>query len=101
MNKYRFGKHPPKTDYRTLRLGDYLTAQLAAPPPSFAGPPRLYDNLHKSDPTTLFPMDGNDTLGDCTIAALGHAITTFDGLVGKQKIMPKTAAVKLYMQLTG
>jgi hypothetical protein len=22
------------------------------------------------DPTALFPMDGNDTLGDCTIAAL-------------------------------
>jgi hypothetical protein len=46
-------------------------------------------------------MDGNDTLGDCTIAALAHAITTYRGLIGKKTIMAKAAVVKLYMHLTG
>jgi hypothetical protein len=101
MNNYRFGKHPPKTDYRTLRLRDYLTAELAAPPASYDVLARVYDNLHKSDPTTLFPMDGNDTLGDCTIAALGHAITVYRGLVGKTSVPAKQTLVKLYMHLTG
>jgi len=46
-------------------------------------------------------MDGNDALGDCTIAALAHAITTYSGLVGTLKIMAKQDVTKLYMHLTG
>src|SRR5271157_672768 len=101
MSAYRFGKHPPKLDYRTLRLRNYLTPALPAPPPSYDVLPRVYEKLKMSDPTKLFPMDGNDTLGDCTIAALAHAITTFRGLVGRLNITPKAAVVKLYMHLTG
>ena len=44
---------------------------------------------------------GNDTLGDCTIAAVAHAITTYRGLVGKEKVMATQAVVKLYWHLTG
>lgn len=101
MPTYRFGKHPPKRDYRTLRLKDYLTAGLEPPPPAFDVLPKVYDKLAISDPTTLFPLDGNDTLGDCTIAALAHAATTYHGLVGKRNIMTSKAVVKLYMHLTG
>jgi hypothetical protein len=46
-------------------------------------------------------MDGNDTLGDCTIAALAHAVTTYEALIGKKKIMTKQAVVKLYLHLSG
>jgi hypothetical protein len=46
-------------------------------------------------------MDGNDQLGDCTIAALAHAVTAYRGLLGKRDIMTKSAVVKLYMHLTG
>ena len=46
-------------------------------------------------------MDGNDTLGDCTIAALAHAVTTYRGLLGSKTIMSKRDVVKLYMHLTG
>jgi len=47
-------------------------------------------------------MDGNDTLGDCTIAALAHAITVYRGLTATKKvIMSKQNVVKLYMHLTG
>ncbi len=98
---YRFGKHPPKRDYRTLRFKDYLTAQLSPPPASANTLPRVYDGLRTRDPTVLFPMDGNDTLGDCTIAALAHAETTFCGVVGAKDIMSKQAVVKLYFHLTG
>jgi hypothetical protein len=101
MQSYRFGKHPPKRDYRTLRLKSYLTAALAAPPVALNVLDRVYDKLKTSDPTKLFPMDGNDTLGDCTIAALAHAETIYSGLVGKEKIMAEKAVVKLYAHLTG
>ncbi len=101
MPGYRFGKHPPKADYRTLRFKSYLTPALAPPPPAYNVLTNVYQKLKTNDPTKLFPMDGNDTLGDCTIAALAHAVTTYEGLLGKQKIMAKTAVVKLYMRLTG
>ncbi|HET6239420.1 MAG TPA: hypothetical protein VFE41_31380 [Acetobacteraceae bacterium] len=101
MPSRRFGKHPPKIDYRTLRLRDYLTNDLPAPPPAVNTLTRVYAKLGISDPTALFPMDGNDTLGDCTIAALAHAVATYRGLLGKKDIMSKQAVVKLYMHLTG
>ena len=101
MQGYRFGKHPPKTDYRTLRFRDYVTAELAPPPAAFNVLDRVYGNLHKTDPAELFPMDGNDRLGDCTIAALAHAITVYRGLVEKRRIMPERSVTKLYMHLTG
>jgi hypothetical protein len=98
---YRFGKHPPKHDYRTLRFKDYLTSKLPAPAAEYNVLTRVYDNLGTSQAATLFPMDGNDTLGDCTIAALAHATTVYSGLVNKKNILPKQAVVKLYMSLTG
>ncbi len=101
MATYRFGKHPPKVDYRTLRFKNYLAPAIAPPPASDNVLDRVYAKLKVNDPTKLFPMDGNDTLGDCTIAALAHAETTFRGMLGKEKIMPKQAVVKLYMHLTG
>jgi len=102
MPGYRFGKHPPKVDYRTLRFENYLKAGIAAPPATFnVLTSRVYPNLNVNDPTKLFPMDGNDTLGDCTIAALAHAETVFDGMLKKDMVPKQTAVVKLYMHLTG
>ena len=98
----RFGKHPPKHDFRTLRFKNYVTAELPAPPTSFNSLTRVYDKLKQTDPTVLFPMDGNDKLGDCTIAALAHAITTYRGFItGPADIMSQQDVVKLYMKLTG
>lgn len=101
MPTYRFGKHPPKLDYRTLRFRNYLTPAIAPPPPSVNVLTRVYQQLKTTDPTKLFPMDGNDTWGDCTIAALAHAATSYRGLIGAEKIMAKAAVVKLYFHLTG
>jgi len=101
MPSRRFGKHPARHDYRTLRFKTYLKRGIAPPPAALNTLTRVYDKLHSTDPATLFPMDGNDTLGDCTIAALAHAVTIFNGLVGAKNIMTKQAVVKLYMHLTG
>jgi hypothetical protein len=101
MASYRFGKHPPKIDYRTLRFKNYLKSGLAAPPASDSVLDRVYSKLKVDNPTALYPMDGNDRLGDCTIAALAHAITTYRGIIGKKTIMTQQAVVKLYTHLTG
>lgn len=101
MANVRFGKHPPKHDYRTLRFKTYLKAGIAPPPASFDVLAKVYAKLKQSDPTKLFPMDGNDTYGDCTIAGVAHAITTYRGLVGKKKIMGTPAVEKLYFHLSG
>jgi len=98
---YRFGKHPPQQDYRTLRFNDYLTPRLAPPPPSFNVLTEVYKQLGSSNPAVLFPMDGNDHYGDCTCAAMAHAITTYCGLVRKRNIMTSQNVVKLYLHLTG
>ena len=82
MPSYRFGKHPRKSDYRTLRFKNYVTTALPLPPASLNLLDRVYAKVGTSDPTQLFPLDGNDTLGDCTIAALAHAITTYRGVCG-------------------
>ena len=97
---HRYGKHPAKRDYRTLRLKDYLTSKLPAPPKSFDALAQVYAKLSISDPTQLFPIDGNDQYGDCTIAALAHAVTVYNGLVGTRKIPESDSVVKLYFHLT-
>jgi len=98
---YRFGKLPPKIDYRTLRFKNYLTESIAAPPTSYSALTQVYQNLQASDPAQLFPMDGNDVYGDCTIAALAHAQTVYGGLIGTKEIMPALSVERLYFRLTG
>ncbi len=97
----KFGKHPARLDGRNLMFADYVTAQLPSPPAAFDVLKTVYQKTKVADPAVLFPMDGNDTFGCCTIAALGHAITLYRGLVGQQRIMLRDAIVRLYFKLTG
>lgn len=101
MAVYRFGKLPTKSDYRTLRFKNYLTDEIAAPPTTYNVLTQVYQQLQSSDPAQLFPMDGNDTYGNCTIAALAHAETVYEGLIGTEKIMSVRGVDKLYFHLTG
>ena len=96
-----FGKQPPKRDYRTLRFQDYLSPTLPPPAPSHNVLNTVYANLHVSDPRVLFPMDGNDILGDCTIAAVAHAATAYRALIRKKSIMSRADVMALYLHLTG
>ena len=60
----------------------------------------MYPNLGISDPTQLFPMDGNDQYGDCTIAGVAHAITVYRGMISQNIIPPSDDVVNQYFTLT-
>jgi hypothetical protein len=62
--KMKLGRKAVKTDSRTLRLNRYLLDTLPAPP----------DAVDWTKGITDFGMMLNDQLGDCTVAALGHAV---------------------------
>jgi hypothetical protein len=100
MPQLRFGKHPPQKDYRTLLMRNYAAA-LPTPAASYNVLDAVYKKLGVSDPTVLFPMDGNDQYGDCTCAAAAHAITVYQGLIGTKDILAKAATLKTYFHLTG
>lgn len=97
----RFGKHPPKKDYRTFLFENYLKDDVPAPPSSLSVLTRVYNNLHENNPSVLFPMYANDRLGDCTIAAVGHANTVHRGMISQREILPEDLIVRIYNHLTG
>ena len=97
----KFGKHAPKLSYKTKKFASYLAETLPTPPAQFSILDTVYRNLGISDPSVLFPLDSNDEYGDCTCAALAHAETVFNGLVGVNKIMASADVLALYMKLTG
>jgi hypothetical protein len=96
----RFGKLSPERDKRTLRLEDYLSVALPPPPDKFNVLDRVYNNLKESE-SELFPMDGNDKYGDCTIAAVAHADTIYDSLTNTKLVMKESDVIKLYLKLSG
>lgn len=59
----KLGKKPAKRDPRILRLSKYFLPSLPLPP----------DNCDNTGDVKQFGMMLNDQLGDCTIAAVGHA----------------------------
>lgn len=101
----RFGTLSASDDPRTLRFENYLTPALAPPPASVNVLERVYQNLGITDPTELFPADYNvgtpasGAVGDCTIAALAHAITVYRGLIGQNSVMSADDVKSLYLSL--
>jgi len=63
----RLGKLPPRWDRRTLKMARFLTPALTPPPPA----------VYWSKGFPSWGMYLNDQLGDCTIAAIAHAIQTW------------------------
>jgi hypothetical protein len=61
---FRSGRLHAQPARPQLRLGDYLTTTLPTPPASADWQSKV----------ATWPMYGNDTLGDCTCAAVGHMI---------------------------
>jgi hypothetical protein len=91
---FRLGKKPPRVDARTLRLANYLTSDLPPPP--------LSSSTYTDVPVADFPMDGNDTIGDCTIAAAAHLLAEWTALAqGSAVVVPSSEVEQDYFQLTG
>lgn len=86
------GKKAPKLDPRTLQLSRYLTPELPPPPVSVD----WYGGV------TSFGEMLNDELGDCTCAAVGHAIqvASLNTHVGEET-PPDSAVLGLYESACG
>lgn len=97
----RFGKLPPKIDYRTLMFQRYIRDDIPTPPEKYEALDRVTTNLMDKNISFLFPMDANDQLGTCTIAGAAHAVTLYHGLISQRDIPPEKEVVRIYNHLTG
>ena len=97
----KFGKHPArKYNKDVLKLEKYfLTLPTAKIAIDNMAPTFVVNG--SNDPAVVFPMDGNDTLGDCVVAGWGHILTVLLALIGKAFITPAKDIVNLYNKLTG
>jgi hypothetical protein len=87
----KLGKKLPKIDPRTLRLGTYLSTLPSYPSWINWGSKVRYWGEMK-----------NDAIGDCTIAATGHAIELWSyDESGQEIVVPDTQIVQAYSAVTG
>lgn len=101
ISALRFGKLPPKVDYRTLNLGNYLKDDLPEPQAAVSLVDRVYLNLEQTKIDVLFPMYANDQIGDCTVAGMAHGVTIHHGMVKQMHIPTQQNVIRIYNQLTG
>jgi hypothetical protein len=90
-SRMKLGRKAIKTDTRTLQLANYFTSKLPAPPA-------------KADWThgvTSWGMMLNDTLGDCTIAGVGHAIQVWTANNGAISTTPDPTIESYYEKWDG
>ena len=92
--KYKLGKHPPKANLKTLLFSKYLKAD--APPP----PPKKVFREYKI-PLDAWQMFGNDTLGDCTCAAVAHMLMLVTAHTGKLVIPDLNDVLVMYSIVSG
>lgn len=93
MTRLLTGKLPKRTDPRTLQLRRYLAAASAFTPPA---------SVNWTTPGISWGMLGNDTKGDCTIAAQGHAAQAWSELaVGVEAQVTTAEVLTAYFKLTG
>lgn len=89
----RLGKRPPKVDKRTLRLSSYVSPSLLVAPP-----PRID---HQSKLPSDLGVMGNDTYGDCGIAAAAHMVQEWTAYgVGTVHTIPDADILAAYFALS-
>jgi len=74
---------------RPVGLHDLMTYT----PSGFPAPPATFGTLEKLQKIP-WGMDGNDTLGDCTIAGADHVIATENALLGTKDARPALAVLE-------
>jgi hypothetical protein len=88
--KRKLGRKAVLTDSRTLKLARYM--------PPVPAPPAARD---WSKGITSFGQLLNDSLGDCTIAAVGHAVQIFTANVTSEASITDAMALQYYEQWDG
>lgn len=90
--KLKLGRLPARYDARTVRLATYLPTALPPPPPT----------VDWSKGVKSFGVMANDRLGDCTCAAIGHAIQVWTAnRTGKMVTVSDAAVIALYNKVNG
>jgi hypothetical protein len=97
----KFGRLPVKHDERNLQFANYITPKLAPPPSAVDNISKAYKLVCCLSRDSLFPMDGNDKWGDCTVAGGAHAITLFRAMIGQKYVPSSDDVVSEYLKLTG
>ena len=87
----KLGRKAIKTDTRTLAFGKYLTPALPPPPPT----------ADWTKGIASWGMMLNDTLGDCTIAGVGHAVQVWTANAGAEVTVPDSTILSYYEQWDG
>jgi hypothetical protein len=87
----KLGKLAPVIDHRTLKLAKYK--------PVLPTPPLAVDWTKKA--AQPWGMMLNDTIGDCTCAAAGHALQTWTGNAGHPSTSLDQAILKAYKACGG
>lgn len=92
--KYKLGKLAPKANLKTLLFSKYLKAD--APPP----PPKKVFREYKI-PADAWQMFGNDTIGDCTCAAVAHMLMLVTAHTGNLVIPDLNDVLVMYSMVSG
>lgn len=88
----KLGKLQPKKDERTLKLSNYI---------KFEDLPDLPVEFHYSQNIANWGMMGNNTIGDCTIAAAGHSIMSWTDDNNDLFIPPTHQIIEAYSAISG
>lgn len=83
----RLGKRPRRELGRLRPLQHYLGAVPVPPVPA---------RCVRGEMVARWPMLGNDTIGDCTIAAVGHAVQLWTAVAGRMRVMSDEEAIAGY-----
>lgn len=82
----KLGKKHARFDSRVPRLAKYLDEDMPAPPVS----------VDYSEKLSVIGMMANDSLGDCTCAAIGHAIQVWTSQATTEVTIPDADVISLY-----
>lgn len=74
---------------------------LPAPASQYSGTTSVAEKLNNPSISKLYPINGNDQYGDCTVAGIAHHLTLQNGLVGQTVIPSAQDVINLYFKLSG
>ncbi len=88
----KLGKRPRRDERRLRSLWRYMGATAPGGP---ALPP-VPANCERGGAVASWPMLDNDTIGDCTIAAVGHAVQLWTAVAERMRVMSNAEALAGY-----
>jgi len=96
---HKYGRNRRDHSRFALTIEDYLRANPVTGGLEQAGNSEDVDRASK---VPDWPMYGNDAIGDCTIAAMGHAYTALEMYAGHLgTVFPESEIVKAYSAVSG